>query len=139
MTTVAAIRCRPSKQVMTPWGAERWSQGAQVFCQSAMGGELELRFKVAEAGEYRVELHATRAPDYGNLEVWLNGKQVGSVIGGFAPRVEPTGAIPLGNRSFETGAQEVRFVVAGKNPSSSNYFFGIDCLDLIPVDSSRPR
>jgi hypothetical protein len=39
----------------------------------------------------------------------------------------------LGNVNLTEGAHELRFTVVDKNRDSSNYFLGIDCLELEPV------
>jgi hypothetical protein len=134
LPVVRARNCRALPQDMRRWGAGRWGGDAQVLCRSGKGAALELGLHVPSAGTYRVELHATRAPDYGRVQVSINGKRLGPAIDGYAKQVEPTGAIQLGPVRLEAGAQHVRFDVVGKNRASSNYLFGIDRLELVPQE-----
>ena len=52
-------------QSMSRFG-KGWSRDAQLFWSGgATGAVLDLMVDVREAGRYNVELHLTRAPDYG--------------------------------------------------------------------------
>jgi hypothetical protein len=121
-----ASSCRTSRQRMTSWGENRWSRGAQLFCDCDKDGFVELKLP-APTGRYRITLLATRAPDYGKIRVGPNG----SVIDAYSPRVEPSGPIDLGVTTFVAGQASLRFEVMDKNDASAGYRFGIDRIDLM--------
>jgi tRNA A-37 threonylcarbamoyl transferase component Bud32 len=129
-----ATRCWAWREDMKPWGESRWSQGRQLVCASDLGGELLVHFPVRQAGNYHIELVATRSPNYCKVQVWLNGKRLGPVIDGRGERIEPTGPVRLGTCCLEAGTQDVCFQVVAKNPHSSGQHFGIDYIDLIPAN-----
>jgi WD40 repeat protein len=114
-------------------GAGRWSNGRQLFCRARQGGYVELALDVAGAGEYALDIYFTRAPDYGRVEVSLDGKPVGAAFDGFHATVVPSGKVPFGRLPLAAGRHRLRFRAVGKHPQSTGYYLGIDCLVLTPV------
>jgi WD40 repeat protein len=114
-------------------GPRRWSNGRQLFCRARQGGYVELALDVAGAGEYALDIYFTRAPDYGRVEVSLDGKQVGAVFDGFHGSVVPSGKVPFGNLPLAAGRHRLRFRAVDKHPQSTGYYLGVDCLVLTPV------
>src|SRR5262249_7626844 len=47
--------CLAVPQAMTPWGAEKWSDGHQLFCRSQLGGYVVLEVSVPADGDYRLD------------------------------------------------------------------------------------
>jgi len=127
----ASHLCRASMQRMAPWGEGRWSRDAQLFCASDKGGWVDLRLPVEKSGFYRIDLYATRAPDFGKFQVSMGSKPLGPVIDGYGQQVQPTGPIRLGTVRLEAGKVTLRFEVLDKNAASTGYAFGIDCLDFV--------
>jgi len=125
--------CREGVQPMAPWGADRWSGGAQLFCGFQSDGSITLRLPVAQAGRCRLDLYLTRAPDFGRIQVLLDGKRIGKPFDAYAPLVMPSGRIALGRINLTVGTHELRFDVVGKNRASTNFYFGIDCIEPVPV------
>src|SRR5205807_6338306 len=85
---------------------------------------------------YHLTLYLTRAPDYGTISISLDGKPFETFFDGYARSVMPSGPILLGRRALTVGMHRMEFEVRGKNPDSSNYFFGLDVLDT-PAESKR--
>jgi hypothetical protein len=133
LAVIASHLCQTSRQRMTPWGEKLWSRGAQLFCGSNKGGWVELRLPVERSGLYRIDLYATRAPDFGRIRVSLplGAAPVVGVIDLYGPQVEPSGPIMLGWVRLEAGNATLHFEVLDKQPASRGYRFGIDCLDLV--------
>jgi len=123
--------CEVFVQRMTHLGEHHWSGGAHLVCSGGKGSFLVLRLPVAQAGSYRLALYATRSPDIGIIEVSHQGKRLGQPIDCYADHAEPSGRIPLGTLFLRPSECLLRFEVVGKNRSSSNYRFAIDCLDLV--------
>jgi hypothetical protein len=71
-------------QSMTGYGVGDWSGEAHLFAAAELGGELSLRLVwTAPAG--RPLLYATRAPDFGQLQVSIDGEACGPPIDLYAP------------------------------------------------------
>ena len=119
---------------MSGFGPKRWSNDQQLFGAAVNGGHFTLGFDVPITSNYRLDLFFTKAPDFGIVEIDLDGKPLGKRFDGFNREVVPAGRVSLGNVNLTEGAHELRFTVLDKNRDSSNYFLGIDCLELKPVD-----
>jgi hypothetical protein len=119
-------------QDMSPWGKERWSDGKQVFCRATQpGAKMVFELSVQDDGLFEIVLYATRAPDYGTVSISID-KTFPLQIPGYAPTVIPSGPVSLGTHGFAKGRHPVRVEVIAKDPASSNYFFGLDALELVP-------
>jgi hypothetical protein len=111
-----------------------WNGYDQLTVHAENGCELELAFHVPRAGTYRVSLYGTYSPDYGEYQVSFDGGAAGVSFDGYGPLVMTSGAIDVGEMELALGEHTVGFTVTGKNPLSSGYSFGIDCLSLVPVN-----
>jgi serine/threonine protein kinase/WD40 repeat protein len=112
----------------------RWSNGAHLFCKCTQQGAFaELEVTVPATAEYQLEIYFTRAPDYGQVQVAIDGKPVGSVFDGFYHEVAPAGQLAVGNVDLRQGTHRLRFTSVGKNERSTGWHMGVDCLELVPV------
>jgi hypothetical protein len=75
----------------------------------------------------------TVAPDYGTIAVALDGKAVPGSFNLYSGRVTPSGSLELGNHEIAAGQHVIRFGVVDKSEGSTNYYFGIDAVDLLAV------
>jgi hypothetical protein len=134
---VASAGAHCSIQEMDVFGVGNWSDGRQLFCRS-QAAELSVTVKlpVARSGLLRLELYATRAPDFGILEVFVDNEPLGAPFDGWAPTVLASGAVPLGALRLAAGSHELSFLVRRKNHASSAFHFGIDALLLVPLEPS---
>jgi hypothetical protein len=116
----------------------QWSGNEQLFWGGGNGASLRLRFRVAKAGSYHVALYATLAPDFGMVSMAIDGKDVGRVLDAYGPIVLPSGPRELyGALELAAGEHSLVFRVVGKNTASSNFWLGIDCLELGPPSLQR--
>ncbi|TAK54926.1 MAG: hypothetical protein EPO25_05415 [Gammaproteobacteria bacterium] len=128
---------RADAQPMAGFGAG-WSAGEQLFWSGgAPGSTLELTFEVPAAGRYSIEMHLTRAPDYGRLGFEIDGEPGGDGFDGFDPAVVPVGPVPLGVFTLATGAHRIRITITGRNRQANGYFAGIDSLRLVPATATE--
>jgi ABC-type transport system involved in multi-copper enzyme maturation permease subunit len=127
----ARVRCQTKVQDMGQWGGGMWSSGNQLLCLAQLGGFLELSFPVAKTGRYRVRALATAAPDFGKIRAMLDGKPLAPEFDLYCGRVSPSGSLELGTHKLATGHHRLRFIAVGKNPDSTDYYFGIDAIDLL--------
>jgi hypothetical protein len=137
---VASTRdAQPSLQAMSGFGVGDWSRDAHLFVGSAPGGEITLRFDWAGPTAAPV-LYATRAPDFAQVQVLLDGAPAGEPIDLWAPIVLPTGPIPLQTSVLSSGVHRLTVRVLGRNPASTGHAFGIDALGRgTPTTQQAPR
>jgi hypothetical protein len=131
MVVLARDRCTVNSQKMNDFSAPMWSGGAQLFCAAEKNGFVELGFDVRQAGRYRLRALATAAPDFGKVRAALDGRTVAQEFDLYSGRVCPAGSLELGSFDFPSGRHRLRFTAVAKNAVSGNFFFGIDCVDLI--------
>jgi hypothetical protein len=124
--------CSTIYQDMSSWGKQQWNKGDQLFVTSGKSCALIFGLPVQQAGKYRLDLYLTSAPDFGRIQVYLDGKVVGEVIDLYMPLVMPTGAISVGTFDLSAGTHQLTFLVIGTNSKSNNYSFGLDCFSLVP-------
>lgn len=118
------------RQDMSAFAGGRWSGAAHLLGYGGQPGDyVDFVLDGVGEGPLRLRLYATRAADYATLSVRVNGREA-AVVDLYDARVVPTGAIELGEVVPERGRIELRFTIAGKNPSSSGYVFGLDCITL---------
>jgi hypothetical protein len=129
-------QCDARSQDMKGFDGRLWSQGKQLFCVAKNGGWVELGFNVAKAGRYRLRALATAAPDYGKVRVALDGKTVGKLFDLYCDRVSPSDSLELGTVELTAGRHTLRFTAVDKREVSSNYFFGIDAIDLLAAPAA---
>ena len=125
-------------QEMDRYGAPMWSRGKQLFCGAGKGGSVELAFDVARKGRYRIRVLATAAPDFGKIQIAVDGRRSGPLFDLYAGRVCPAGSLELGVVDLEEGGHRLRFTSEGKNAYASNFYFGIDAIDLLRRNSIPP-
>lgn len=123
--------CSTIYQEMNYWGRQQWFNGDQLFLTSGSNCSLTLRLPVERTARYRLELYLTTTPDFGRIQVYLDGAPVGEPIDLYTPLVMPSGALPMGIFDLAQGDHELRFKVVGTNPKSNNYSFGLDCFSLV--------
>jgi hypothetical protein len=98
------------------------------------GARLTLRLPAPAAGTYEVVGYFTRAPDYGDVRVSVNGVALPTVVRGYGPAVAATGPIPLGRARLRKGDNALVVEIVGKDPRargySDGYLVGIDAFTL---------
>jgi Papain family cysteine protease len=137
MPVLSRARADIHPQAMNDFQARMWSGGRQLFCGAERGGSVELGFDVAAAGRYRLRILGTAAPDFGAVEVALDGRAAGAKFDLYSGRVCPSGSLELGAFDLGAGRHRLRVTAVEKNAQSQNYFFGLDALDLF--DAPRPE
>jgi hypothetical protein len=132
---------RASAQPMASFGAS-WSGNAQLFWQPAELDErdpatLRVMFDAPSAGDYSIRLGYTRAPDYANLQLYVDG-DLERELNGYAETVQRANVV-LADRHLEAGPNELVLRVLGKNPRSRGYFAGLDSIELLLIKSGSNR
>jgi len=130
------VQLRGGRAVMQPMAGfgQGWSGDAQLFwAGGAVGATLDFLVEVPRAATYEVELYLTRAPDYGSLQMEVDGQRSAAGFDGYAPGVMPPAAISLGSYTLQPGTRRLSLMIIGKNASSTGYLAGIDRLRLSPA------
>jgi WD40 repeat protein len=125
--------CQTEIQDMASWGRENWGNGHQVRCAAHKGGHVKLEVPVSTTGVFQLDVRFTRAPDYGVVQLSLDGKPVGRPFDGFNPEIVPSAAVELGEVELLHGDHGLRFTAVDRNRQSAGFLMGIDSLELRPL------
>lgn len=114
-------------QLMLEWSAKgrQWSANLQMWAdQARLGDVAELKFTTSREFAGDMIIGYTRAPDYGNVRVSLDGQPI-ATINGYASRVEPA-AMLVTVPNLRPGQHSLRLEVLSKNDQSSGFMWGLD-------------
>lgn len=122
-------------EVMTQ--ALEFYPGKQVFYrpEQADGAWLEIPFEVARKEPLRLLLKATRADDYGQYQVRLDGVPIGETLDFYHATLE-TSEFHLLDFWPDPGPHRLRLQCVGRNPLSRGHYCGIESVRL---RERRPR
>lgn len=123
---------RPEARLLMP------NQSGDHMLAFDSGGDGEFSLGVpAEAGTHTVKIHFLRAPDYGRVQLSINGKPEGAPIDlhrafveMFPREVWPPREYSFENVTLKAGVNTFTFAVDSKNPESTGFKCGIDCIVL---------
>lgn len=111
-----------------------WSGDFQLMAKDfCIGDSVTAALPAKADGEYTVLVSYTSAPDYGIVSCKVNDILLASADL-YGEKVSAKELLPLGNVTLRGGYDNtVTFTVTGKNSLSSNSFFGIDFVMLVPT------
>lgn len=97
------------------------------IAKSKPGDHVALNLPVDKAGDYQISAAFTKASDYGQWRVMLDGQQLAD-LDLYDPNVVPTGNIALGTLSLSAGNHRLELECIGTNPASRGvrYMGGLD-------------
>ena len=102
-----------------------WSGNSQLWWVLARpGARLTLSLRAPAARQYELIGYFTRAQDYGDVRVSVNGRALRPRVEGYSPRVLPTGPISFGVVPLRAGANTVVLEIIGKDPRAQGYSDG---------------
>jgi hypothetical protein len=121
----------PHEQDLAGFGGQ-WSNDAHLWWIDAKPGDkLELGIPVAKTGKYRLVMQLTKAPDYGVVQLSLDGKALGTPIDLYHGSVIPTGPVNFGEHELSEGEHKLEVVITGSNVKAiKNFMFGLDYVKL---------
>ncbi len=108
-----------------------WSNDRHLFCRAYENSQITFAVTVDKPGRYALNLYATYALDYGQIQTFVDGKPLGAPIDLYGYAVRPTGKISIGEIDLSAGAHDLEFRVVGKNERSTGYSFGLDAFTLL--------
>jgi len=117
------------EQDLSSFGNE-WSNGKQLWFTPEGPRNYSATVDVPSdmAGEKKVTLWYTKAPDYGQVELWVNQQKVAEWDGYNEEKVVRA-SIQFTVKLVE-GANTLELRIVGKNEKSTNYMAGLDCIKV---------
>ncbi|MBX9694436.1 MAG: hypothetical protein K2Z81_18765 [Cyanobacteria bacterium] len=116
-----------------------WSQNEQLFWTGgAVGATLDLIVEVPVAATYAVELYMTRAPDYADFLMEIDGKPSSLKFSGYTPNVMSPNPMQVGNFPLQSGMRKLSLLIVGKYPQGTGYLVGIDRIVFYPSGPIAP-
>ena len=127
---------RPARQVLRS-NEYKWSKDAHLFWRNGqMDRELSLTFETTEEAT-GLRLQFTRAPDYGTFEVKVDGRIVLQWLDLYDTAItiseQTVAELPI-----SPGEHELTIRCVGRNEASTNFYFGLDYLELLKPESLKP-
>jgi hypothetical protein len=104
-------------------------------------GRFSLAVPVDEEATYAVRIHFVQAPEYGIINVLINGKPVGEAADTYKRTddltrpIWPPKAFDFGAVHLKKGLNVFEFAVNSKNAEAEGYKMGLDCLVLEKTNS----
>jgi hypothetical protein len=119
------------EQDMTPF-AGQWSNDAHLWWTDAKPGDkLDLALPVKATRRYALVLQFTKAPDYGIVQLYLDGQKLGNPLDLYHPSVIPSGPLTLGTRELTAGDHKLTAEIVGANDQAiKRYMFALDYVKL---------
>ncbi|MEN5075129.1 DUF2961 domain-containing protein [Isoptericola cucumis] len=109
----------------------QWSGNRQLWFRAGQPGDaVTLRLDVPQDGTYDVASVLTSAPDYGVVQVSLDGEPLGAEIDGYRSEGVAVGTHELGSVDLTAGEHTLTLTVTGKNEAATGHLAGLDTLDL---------
>ncbi len=128
---VSKTRGRVVPQNMTRFG-NHWSGASQLVWWGGLkkNDQLVLEFPVKKAGSYELQLHLSRAHDYGTFSFQLDDGPVSEAIDIYDPRLQKPTPFKLKPSKLTKGPHRLKITYHRKHPRSTNSLIGIDYLML---------
>ena len=105
-----------------------WSAGMQLFWHDCnAGSKLTANFESTIGGTYKLTAQFAIAPDYGTVNVKINGKTVASNLNLYNEEVA-TRKVDLGEVTLNEGSNTFEVEMVALSPGYPRGFFGIDLL-----------
>ncbi len=120
---------------MTDWTDGSWKDDDQLWWTGAKpGAKLDLALPVKEPGKYNVTVVLTKAPDYGIVQLALDGQKLGGPVDLYHSSVVPTGVLDLGLHDLQAGEHRLTLEITGANARAIKaYMAGLDYVKLDPA------
>ncbi len=122
-------------QSMRQISKEPFSGNEQLlFHGKHAGASIGFNIYVFEPGKYKLMVGLGNAFDYGNIQIYIDGKPVCPVLDCYTPMPLLAEHRCLETLQLSKGNHKIVFQVVGKNARSAGYLVGIDYVRLIRID-----
>ena len=79
-------------------------------------------------------MQLTKAPDYGIVQLYLDGEKLGAPIDLYHESVVATGLLAMGEHELTAGDHKLTVEIVGANDKAiKSYMFGLDYVKLDPL------
>lgn len=118
-----------------------WSGNAHLLWHGAVGQKMVSEFRVETSSIYELSLQLTLAPDYGIVDVRIDGTRLAEKVDLYSDKVALAPVVKLGKRPLTKGVHKLELTMVGKNEKArffrdKNLLLGLDFLkatDLTPT------
>lgn len=93
---------------------------------------------VAASGTYELLTDFGMSPGYGVAQVSLDGTPVGEPFDGYAPEVDQSGPVSMGEVLVSAGRHELGVTVTGRNRRASGCAVSVRSVRLRPIAPVEP-
>jgi hypothetical protein len=97
------------------------------------GSRATLAFDVPEADLYAVAATLTRGPDYGIVDIAIDGRPLARGFDGYAAAPARAEPLDLGRIELAQGRHTITLTAVGRNAASSDFLAGLDFVQLHSV------
>ncbi|MGA0177261.1 MAG: VCBS repeat-containing protein, partial [Chthoniobacterales bacterium] len=123
-----------TSQDMRGFAGGRWSGNAQLFWRGGSTGDiLEFPIAVGASGSFVLETVFTRAPDYGIVQLSIDGRAIGEPLDLYHfSKVTTTGVLEHAVGELSAGEHQVSLRITGANAhAAQSRFVGLDYVRLV--------
>lgn len=104
-----------------------------VLLAEDMDARLTWNLNTPRSDRYIFSALMTKGPDYGRVQLYVDGQPAGQVQDLYAEQISVGNWITLGVPSITKGFHDVAFYVVGKSDQSQGYRVGVDSYHLKPA------
>ena len=122
-------------QGMKNFGSQ-WSGDAHMLWDGAVNDSMETSIVIDKESKYNLQFQLTKAPDYGQFDIYLDEKLIASKIDLYAKDVVLSDLINVSELQLNKGQHNIRFKLLGSNEKASpyrknRYLLGLDYIKII--------
>ena len=111
---------------------------AQFDNHNPDGARATFPLEVEDGDTYGIRAQLVRGPDFGVVQISLDGRPLGGPIDLYAPALQRAEPVALGALALSEGKHMLTLTVVGKNEAATSYRAGIDLLILDSQAAAQP-
>ena len=136
----------PMKGQSRPQGMKnfgnQWSGNTHLLWDGLVNDSMETTLEFDKDSEYCLQFQFTKAPDYGQFDIYLDDKVIASKIDLYATSVVLADPVNVSGLKIGRGQHKIRFKLVGSNEKASNYrkdryLLGVDYIKTINMRPSH--
>ena len=122
-------------QGMKNFGSQ-WSGDAHLLWDGGVNESMETSIVIDKESKYNLQFQLTKAPDYGEFDIYLDEKLIASKIDLYAKDVVLADLINVSELQLDKGQHILRFKLLGSNKNASTYrknryLLGLDYIKIV--------
>ena len=129
---IISVAGKLQKQDMPNWA---WSNAAHLlWSEGKVGDKLVFALPVETAGKYDLKIQLSKGPDYGNVQLYLDGQELGHSMGLYYSDMTLTARLSYGIHELTAGEHQVTIeIIEAEGDAAKSNNCGIDYVKLEPV------